>query len=215
MSILMDSCNVMRGSKTGLETRIRREKAPHLLDVDGDVCHHVHNAAKAFCKPFNNFIEQLYIDLFNDFKWSADLRELFQEICLICNVKYTMPQRYSSHRWLSVYDVTLDALRLLDCLTLFYFPWISGSLSERAKFLPVTAEIIHRLNVSESSRNRLHEIRMFLVSTCFNSTHEIGTVEKKLTKDEKDRKLRIVDELFHERKLAKLIMALYSSVSPY
>lgn len=37
MSILMDSCNVMRGSKTGLETRIRREKAPHLLDIDGDV----------------------------------------------------------------------------------------------------------------------------------------------------------------------------------
>lgn len=45
-------------------------------------------------------------------------------------------------------------------------------------------------------------------------THEIGTVEKKLTKDEKDRKLRIVDKLFHERKLAKLIMALYSSVFP-
>lgn len=159
MSILMDSCNVMRGSKSGLETRIHREKAPHLLDIDGDVCHHVHNAAKAFCKPFNNFIEQLYIDLFNDFKWSADLRELLQEICVICNVKYTMAQRYISHRWLSVYDVTLDALRLLDCLTLFYFLWISDSLSERAKYLPVTAKIIQRLDVSESSRNRLHEIR--------------------------------------------------------
>lgn len=155
MSILMDSCNVMRGSKTGLETRIRREKAPHLLVIDGDVCHHGHNAAKAFCKPFNNFIEQLYIDLSNDFKWSADLRDLFQEICLICNVKYTMPL-YVSHRWLSVYGVTLDALRLLDCLTLFNFLWISKSLSERAKYLPVTAEIIHRLNVSESSRSRLH-----------------------------------------------------------
>lgn len=68
MSIFMDSCNVMRGSKTGLETRIRREKAPYLLDIDGDVCHHVHKAAKAFGKPFKNFIEQLYIDLFNDFK---------------------------------------------------------------------------------------------------------------------------------------------------
>lgn len=166
MSILMDSCNVMRGSQTGLETRIRREKAPHLLDVDGDVCHHVHNAAKAFCKPFNNFIEQLYINLFNDFKCSADLRELFQEMCLICNVIYTMPQRYVSHRCLSVYDVTVDALRLLDCLTLFYFPWISESLSERAKYLPVTAEIIHRLNVSESSRNRLHEIRMVSIDCC-------------------------------------------------
>lgn len=42
MSILMESCNVIRGSKTGLETRIRTEKAPHLLDIDGDVCHRVH-----------------------------------------------------------------------------------------------------------------------------------------------------------------------------
>ena len=46
MSILMDSCAVMRGPKQGLETRIRREKAPHLLDIDGDVVHHIHNAAK-------------------------------------------------------------------------------------------------------------------------------------------------------------------------
>lgn len=49
-----------------------------------------------------------------------------------------------------------------------------------------------------------------LIST-FVST---GTAEKKLTKDGKDRKLRIVDKLFHERKLAKLIMGLYSSVFP-
>ena len=47
MSILMDSCNVMRGSKSGLETRIRNEKAPHLLDI-------------------NWFLEQLLSVLFND-----------------------------------------------------------------------------------------------------------------------------------------------------
>lgn len=36
VSVMMDSCSVMRGSKSGLETRIRQEKTPHLLDVDGD-----------------------------------------------------------------------------------------------------------------------------------------------------------------------------------
>lgn len=40
MSIMMDSCAVMRGSKSGLETQIRNKHAPHLLDVDGDSCHH-------------------------------------------------------------------------------------------------------------------------------------------------------------------------------
>ncbi|CAC5411690.1 unnamed protein product [Mytilus coruscus] len=34
MSVLVDSCNVMRGSKSGHETRIRTVKALHLLDVD-------------------------------------------------------------------------------------------------------------------------------------------------------------------------------------
>ena len=42
VSMLMDSCNVMRGNKTGLETRIRTKYAPYLVDVDGDTCHHVH-----------------------------------------------------------------------------------------------------------------------------------------------------------------------------
>ena len=30
------SCAVMRGSKSGVEKRIRDENAPHLLHIDGD-----------------------------------------------------------------------------------------------------------------------------------------------------------------------------------
>lgn len=162
MSILMDSCNVMRGCKSGLETRIRTEKAPHLLDIDGDVCHHVHNAAKSFCKVFGYCVEQLYNDVFNDFKWSADLRELLQEICCMLNIKYTMPQRYVSHRWLSVYDVALDTLRLFDCLTVFYFAWLPES--EKCKFLPAVVEVYHRLRVSQISRERITAIRQVCIS---------------------------------------------------
>ena len=53
MSVLMDSCSVMRGSKSGVEVRLRK-KANHLLDIDGDSCHHAHNACRVFCKPFEN-----------------------------------------------------------------------------------------------------------------------------------------------------------------
>ena len=56
ISIMLDSCNVMRRSKSGLETRIRQKHCPTLLDVDGDSCHHVHNAAKRFAVPFENYI---------------------------------------------------------------------------------------------------------------------------------------------------------------
>ena len=62
ISVLMDSCRVMRGSKSGLETRIRNEKAPHLLDIDGDSCHHIHNASKIFSKPFDGYVEEYLRD---------------------------------------------------------------------------------------------------------------------------------------------------------
>lgn len=52
MSALMDSCNVMRGSKNGVEARLR-EQAPHMLDIDGDTCHHAHNAAKSLTKTLS------------------------------------------------------------------------------------------------------------------------------------------------------------------
>ncbi|GBN01309.1 hypothetical protein AVEN_240025-1 [Araneus ventricosus] len=75
VSILMDSCRVMRGTKSGVETKIRKEKAPHLLDIDGDSCHHIHTTSKKFCSPFDCWLENLMRDIFNDTKWSADIRD--------------------------------------------------------------------------------------------------------------------------------------------
>lgn len=45
LAVLMDSCSVMHGSKSGVEVRLR-EECPNLLDIDGDSCHHAHNASK-------------------------------------------------------------------------------------------------------------------------------------------------------------------------
>ena len=38
---LLDLYGVMRGVKNGIETKLRDQVAPNLLDVDGDACHHV------------------------------------------------------------------------------------------------------------------------------------------------------------------------------
>ena len=48
----------MRGVKSGLEARVR-EIAPHLMDIDGDACHHMHNIVKNFTKHFNSTLEKL------------------------------------------------------------------------------------------------------------------------------------------------------------
>ncbi len=72
ISIMLDSCNVMRGSKSGLETRVREKWCQTLLDVDGDSCHHIHNAAKKFAEPFGRYLEQHLTDLHTDHQWASD-----------------------------------------------------------------------------------------------------------------------------------------------
>lgn len=114
MSLLLDSCNVMRGKKYGLETRVRTQ-CPHLLDIDGDSCHHAHNAAKQFCKPFSKNLENLISDIHNDLKWSPDLRAVLNLIYDILNIKYTMPQNFIPFRcylFMMLHRICLDYLRL-------------------------------------------------------------------------------------------------------
>ncbi|GBL83146.1 hypothetical protein AVEN_165357-1 [Araneus ventricosus] len=114
MSILMDSCNVLLGSKSDLEARIR-EKTTHLLDIDGDSCHHIHNFAKKLCKPFKGHVEKYFTDVFNDFKWSPDQKECCSEICLILGIKFTAIENMVSFRWLSCYDVSLSPFNFIFC----------------------------------------------------------------------------------------------------
>ena len=101
----MDTCNVMRGSKSGIETRIRNGNAGHFLDVDGDVCHHIHNSSKKISAPLDNFTEALFTNLANHFKWSTYLRQHLEEVCQLLSVKFTMPERVLTHRWLSCYAI--------------------------------------------------------------------------------------------------------------
>ena len=68
MAVLMDSCSVMRGSKNGFEIKLRESVAPALIDMDGDSCHHIHNACKKFTKIFDKYLGQLYQDIYNGFK---------------------------------------------------------------------------------------------------------------------------------------------------
>ena len=75
VSNLSDSTNYMRGKRGGFETLLRN-KIPHLQDVDGDVCHHAHNAAGKFVQPFGKVVEKLCTDLHTEckFRYSTDLR---------------------------------------------------------------------------------------------------------------------------------------------
>ena len=199
MSILMDSCNVMRGSKNGLEVKLRSDQAPHLLDIDGDTCHHAHNAAKKFSGKFDRHVESVFIHINTDFKWSTDLRELLIELCSLLNITFTMPERYSDTRWLSVYDVAVDTLRLMDVYTLFYHPFLQTM--DRTHYLHLCVEIFRRHNLDEEARDAVRDIQKTLRA-------------KKMTPDGKRRKEVVTEALFVERKYTRLILHFYSSVLP-
>ena len=120
LSTLMGSCGVIRGAKNGYETKLRDHVAPNLLDVDGDACHHVHNAAKKFTKVFDRYLETLYRDTYNDFKWSEDLKVVLEDLCKHLGITYHQPEMYAATRWLSIYEITISNIYRFDVLVVLY-----------------------------------------------------------------------------------------------
>ena len=53
LAVLSDPASTMCGTVLGLETKLRGNLAPHLLDIDGESCHHMHNIVKKFKLFFN------------------------------------------------------------------------------------------------------------------------------------------------------------------
>ncbi|KAJ8315731.1 hypothetical protein KUTeg_007881 [Tegillarca granosa] len=183
MPVLMDSCNVMRSSKSGLE-KILRDKATHMLDIDGDSCHHIHNATKKFCDPFNYWVEGLHTDLHNDFRWSQDLQEGLEEICFILGVKYTMPARFVSHRWLLCYDITIDNMKLMSAFAIFYYAFLP--VSDKPRFQHHLLRIYLKKDLSSDAKDRIRQIQHILSV-------------RKLTEDGKNRKQRILGTALYQQ----------------
>ncbi|CAL4135756.1 unnamed protein product, partial [Meganyctiphanes norvegica] len=198
-SILMDSCAVMRGSKTGLEKRIRTQKCHHLLDIDGDVCHHCHNGTKRFCAPFENHLENLFYYLYNHFKWSTDLRKYLSDICDILYIKFTMPDRFLKHRWLSVYDVTMSTNRLYEAYFVFFFSCIPDK--DKRDYKDLLNKIYVAKHVDEDGKSKIKVIQS-----------EIK--KKKLTKSGAKRRDSIVNLLIIQEQKTKLVLGFYSAALP-
>ena len=93
-----DSCHHAHNAYKQFYKQFNNEVS-HLLDIDGDSCHHAHNAYKQFYKQFNNEVEQLLRYIFTDFKSSADLREILEEMCLLLKVKYMAFSLQCCHRY--------------------------------------------------------------------------------------------------------------------
>ena len=201
LGILMDSCGVMRGSKTGLEVRLRKYKNPALLNMDGDICHHIHNAVKIFVDPYQRLAEGFFRDLHNDHKWSSDIRSFMQEICQILGVAYTLPDMFATHRLLSVYDTAVSTLRLYEAYKVLYYGFADDE--NRSLYKPTILDIERRHGVSLESRERLKEIWA-----------KLRAKKRRCTKLGRKRKERLVVKLFPHADELLLTIHIYTAALP-
>ncbi|XP_025097060.1 uncharacterized protein LOC112565660 [Pomacea canaliculata] len=197
-SVLMDSCRVMRGSKSGLEVQIK-EKAPNMLDIDGDTCHHANNAAHVFCKPFGKHVEQLLGDLHTEFHYSTELRDVFFKFCVALQIKATAAEQFASHRWLSVLDVSVDTLRLWDATVLYTASFLMEK--DMPAYQPLIDEVFQRRGVNEKGRDSIRKAQIYLRKKW--STFTVAG---------KDRKLRLVNKIFILGEQTLILLNLYVSI---
>ena len=108
LAVLADSASTMRGKISGVETLIRQNVAPHLLDIDGESCHHMHNIVKKITSFFDYFLENLFRDVSNEFKFSPDALDLLKQLTFHMSHNFRKPQNYVACRWLSVYDASVE-----------------------------------------------------------------------------------------------------------
>ena len=138
-------------------------------------------------------------DIYNDYRWSQDLRTYLHELCLILRVPYHVPKEYVPHRWLSILEVLDDNMKMLDAFFVIYSCFIPNYLQNAYK------DIVNPIKekASESGRKRIREIDLLLKKKM-----------RTLTKEGKMRKERIVEKLHFKMNHTLLHLHLYMDILP-
>ena len=138
--------------------------------------------------------ESVFRSIHSDFQWSCDLRDYLKELCALLNVTYGMPDNYVPTRWLSVFNVAKDFLRMLDVYTLFYINFVG----DRKLYQFLVVDIMKKMEISKESRDRIKVID--------------AQIRKKQGADGRARKSKIVNALFYQRKYFLAVVCFYLAV---
>lgn len=196
ISCLTDSASYMAGNRTGFLKRMM-DVCPNMIDIDNDICHHVHNCVKLFCSNFDHTLEKLFDDLHTDFDYGTDLGSYLEEICRLLCVRYYRPKERVPHRWLSVLDCAMEFKLMQVPLTIFYFSFLKAS--DKMLYNSVVLDIMK--STSKEARQRIYQIFKILKS-------------KSLTTPGKQRKDRIIQNLFLSACQTQSLLDLYTSILP-
>ena len=119
MAMVMDSAGSMHGEKSGLEVCIS-DLAPHLLDIDRDSCHQIHNIVKGFTFYFVGFFERLLRNFCTDFRYSTDSLESLKYLSFHLYVTFQKPSNYIAAKWLSILDNALSLSYMMNAYIIYY-----------------------------------------------------------------------------------------------
>ena len=132
-------------------------------------------------------------DLYNDTKWSSDIKDVMSEICDFMNIKFTAPENYVPHRWLSVYDCALGTMRLFEVLMVMYYGFLPANMK------PIYREVLNSI-VKNAKCNREGK-------ACIQEL-QAELQKKKLTDAGKKRKERIFEKLIYKHKETSLLLTI-------
>ena len=94
--------------------------APHLIDIDGDSCHHIHNFMKRITSHFGYCLERLFRDIYDNFQYSVSSLEILEGMVLYFGLSFRRPSNYLVTRWLSVLDAMLSFSYMLNVYMAYY-----------------------------------------------------------------------------------------------
>ena len=117
----------------GIETLIRTRDASHLLDIDGESYHHMHNVVKKLTSFFVYYLKNLIRDISNKFKYCADSLFLLEEVAFHISKKFRKPITYSACHWLSVYDVSVEFDGRFDVYRVFFSAFEKADIQLKVK----------------------------------------------------------------------------------
>ena len=128
-------------------------------------------------------------------------KELLLLICEALGIKGTTPENYVSHRWLSVYDVSVDTERMWDAYVVFYYSFLSDT--DRTTYLACILDVYKKHNVSKTTQEAIKKLQ-----------NKMKEKKKRMTKEGVQRLKGIVQKVFYTGSKTKVLLHVYVSVLP-
>lgn len=118
IAVMSDSCNTMRGQKSGVIKRLQDE-LPQLLDLGGCSLHYIHNSVRYAVDELDSDIEDIISDLFTYFRYSSN-DSSYAVSAALTEVECHKFLRLVETRWLQCLPVIERILEQLPALKHYF-----------------------------------------------------------------------------------------------